>query len=256
MTIPSRPEKPVTTVETALEILEFVKRCQGATLTEITDSTEFAKSTVLRHLVTLEYSGLLARKGDEYRLGLRFLDYGIHVRDTNALYQVGRERANQLAEETDGKVWLTAVQHGQSVHLHEATGSYQLSTDVRVGQRRYLHQFATGKAILASLSDSEVEEVLTHHGLPARTRHTITNRDDLFDELKEIRERGYAFNREESTKGLHAVGASISGPDDKPIGGLSVSGPANTMRGEYFEQELPEILLGATNQIEVNLRYS
>ena len=197
----------------------------------------------------------MIREDNEYRLGLRFLDYEIHVRNMNPLYQVGRERTDQLAEETEGKVWLIAVQHGQSIHLHQATGPHQLSTDARAGQRRHLHYLAAGKAILASFADREVEEIIDCYGLPAQANHTLTDRKELFNELEEIREREYAFNREESVEGLHAVGAPIHGPDGKPIGGLSVSGPANTMTGEYFEQELPEMLLGATNQIEINLRY-
>lgn len=255
MTLPQTPDRPVQTVETALEIFEFIKTADRATLTEIADHVGFAKSTILRHLSTLENNGFVVRNGDTYQLGLRFLDYGIHVRTFSDLYQVGRERADQLAEETGGKVWLIAMETGKSIHLHRASSTHTITTDARVGQRRRLHQLAAGKAMLASLSDSEITEIISRYGLPKQTEYTITEQELLFEELDAVRKRGYAYNREESVEGLHSIGAAVHDATGNPIGGLSVSGPASRMQGEYFEDELPDLLLAATNEIEINLRY-
>jgi DNA-binding IclR family transcriptional regulator len=255
MKLPETPDRPVQTVETALEIFEFIKTTDQATLTEIAEHVGLAKSTVLRHLLTLEHNGFVIRDGDEYQLGLRFLDYGIHVRTFSELYQVGRERADQLANETGGKVWLIGMENGRSIHLHRASGTHPITTDARVGQRRHLHQLAAGKAMLASLSDSAIGEIVSQYGLPKHTTNTITEQEELFEELKAVRKRGYAYNREESIEGLNSIGAAIHNANDEPIGGLSVSGPASRMQGDYFEQELPDLLLAATNEIEINLRY-
>lgn len=255
MTLPQTPDRPVQTVETALEIFEYIKTTGQATLTEIADHAGLAKSTILRHLQTLENNGFVVRNGDTYQLGLRFLDYGVHVRTFSDLYQVGRERADQLAEETGGKVWLIAMETGQSIHLHRASSTHTIMTDARVGQRRRLHQLAAGKAMLASLSDTEIAEIISRYGLPEQTKNTITEQEKLFKELKAVRKRGYAYNREESVEGLNSIGAAIHNANGQPIGGLSVSGPASRMQGDYFEDELPDLLLAATNEIEINLRY-
>lgn len=255
MKLPETPDRPVQTVETALELFEVIKTTDQATLTEIANHVGLAKSTILRHLLTLENNGFVIRDGNEYQLGLRFLDYGIHVRTFSELYQVGRERAEQLADETGGKVWLLAMENGQSIHLHKASSTHPLTTDARVGQRRRLHQLAAGKAMLASLSDSDIVEIIARFGLPEQTTNTITEQEELFEELKAVRKRGYAYNREESIEGLNSIGAAIHDANGTPIGGLSVSGPASRMQGDYFEQELPDLLLAATNEIEINLRY-
>jgi DNA-binding IclR family transcriptional regulator len=40
------------------------------------------------------------------------------------------------------------------------------------------------------------------------------------------------------------------------MGALSVSGPAHRMKGEWFESEIPDLLLGSTNELELNLEYA
>ncbi|SDR07080.1 hypothetical protein SAMN05216278_3461 [Halopelagius longus] len=39
-------------------------------------------------------------------------------------------------------------------------------------------------------------------------------------------------------------------------GGMSVSGPSHRLKGEWFEEELPDFLLGAANELELNIEYS
>ncbi|MFB6187002.1 MAG: IclR family transcriptional regulator C-terminal domain-containing protein, partial [Halobacteriaceae archaeon] len=66
-----------------------------------------------------------------------------------------------------------------------------------IGARRLPHANAAGKAILAHLPEDVVHDILDRTGLPEHTKHTITSRKELFDELDSIRERGYAVNRGE-----------------------------------------------------------
>lgn len=256
MNVPTRPNRPVATVETVFDIFEFIRNTGHATLREIADELEMSKSTAHRHLRTLEYHGFVSRVEGRFKLGFAFLDYGVYVREESRLFQAGQETIDQLAEDTDGKVWLVGLENGKTVHLYSATGSRNLPTNARVGQRNLLHLSAVGKPILASLPDEKVKDILEIYGLPPLTENTITDEEELFRELESIRERGYAFNREESVIGLKAVGAAVQDSNGDPIGAVSISGSANRMKGDFFEEELPQELLAAVNEIELNLRYS
>lgn len=248
--------RPVETVETAFDILALLKRTDGAGITELADELDLAKSTVHRHVKTLESRGLLVREDNGYRVGTWFLDYGIHVRNRHRLYDVVRPKVEDLAAATDEKVWCVIEEHGVGVHIYGARGRNSVRTHARIGKRTPLHQFAAGKAILAHLPSSRIEEIIDDHGLPERTPETITDREALRDSLEEIRERGYAFNREESVRGVNAVGAPIRDESGVAIGAISVAGPANRLQGEFLTDELPDLLLGATNEVEVNLAHS
>ncbi|MFC4437231.1 MULTISPECIES: IclR family transcriptional regulator [Natrialbaceae] len=248
--------RPVETVDTAFEIVDVLKRRDGAGITEIADELGLAKSTVHRHVKTLEARGLLLQEGNSYRISTWFLDYGIHVRNRHPLFDVVKPKVDELAAETDEKVWCVIEEHGMGVHIYGAEGRHSVKTHARIGKRTPLHQFAAGKAILAHLPDERVDEVVAEHGLAAKTSQTITDRDELNEQLEEIRERGYAFNREESVRGVHAVGAPIRNQSGTAIGAISVAGPANRLRETALAEELPTLLLGATNEVEINLAHS
>ncbi|SDQ21562.1 IclR family transcriptional regulator [Natronobacterium texcoconense] len=247
--------RPVETVETAFDVVDTLKREGNAGVSELADELGLAKSTVHRHVKTLESRGLLVQEDGGYRISTWFLDYGVYARNRHPLFDVAKPKVDELADETDEKVWCVVEEHGMGVHIYGAEGRHSVKTHARIGKRTPLHQFAAGKAIMAHLPDERVETILERHGLPGQTAETITDRAALFDRLESIRDRGYAFNREESVVGVHAVGAPITDEDGASIGALSIAGPANRLRGDLMADELPDLLLGATNEIEINLAH-
>ncbi|WP_049921284.1 IclR family transcriptional regulator [Halopiger djelfimassiliensis] len=248
--------RPVETVDTAFDIIDALKRNGGAGITTLADELGLAKSTVHRHVKTLESRGLLVQESGIYRISSWVLDYGGYVRNRHRLYDVAGPKVDELAAETDEKVWCVIEEHGVGVHIYGAEGRHSIKTHARLGQRTPLHQFAAGKAILAHLPPDRVEAILEEYGLAARTDRTITDRDTLFEQLETIRERGYALNRGESVAGVHAVGAPIRDESGDAIGAISVAGPANRLRGELLTDELPDLLLGGANEVEINLAHT
>ncbi|WP_197409784.1 IclR family transcriptional regulator, partial [Haloferax profundi] len=114
---------------------------------------------------------------------------------------------------------------------------------------------ASGKAILAFLPEERVLEIIDERGLEPRTENTITEREELFEELSQIRDQGYANAIEESVKGMRAVAAPIM-LEDSVAGSISLAGPANRFVGERFEDEVPKLIKGVANEIELKLTYS
>lgn len=256
MSLPATAERPVETVERAFEIVDFLGEHESASIGEITAHLDCAKSTAHRHLRTLESHSFLVESDGEYRLGLRFLDFGAMARDRVPLYHEAKPRVDELADVTEEKIWCAVEEHGRSVHVYGAQGKHSVRTYARVGQQNYLHAHAAGKAILANLPDDRIEAVLDRYGLPARTPHTITDRDTLYAEIEEIRDRGYALNLEESVEGLHAIGAPILDEDGVALGAISISGPANRLEGDRLHEDLPTLLLGTVNEITINLAHA
>lgn len=98
--------------------------------------------------------------------------------------------------------------------------------DLYIGQRVYLHTLALGKAILAHLPRERVEEIIEEHGLLRETDLTITDRDELYDELEESRSRGIAFGPDERLQGLHGIATPIKNINGDVLGSISVAGPS------------------------------
>lgn len=92
--------------------------------------------------------------------------------------------------------------------------------------------------------------------MESTTENTITDPNELFTELEEIRQRGYAFDREERLDGLRCVAVPVKLTDEHVLGAISISGPKRRMRGDRFEKEIPELVLDAANVIEINMKHS
>jgi DNA-binding IclR family transcriptional regulator len=244
----------VSSAETLFDILEYISKAEGQTLSQISEKLDYAKSTVHRHLTTLEQRGYVVKSGGYY-VSLRFLELGQQARTRHHAYPLAREKVDELAAETDERAQFIVEEHGKAVYIHRTFGQHAVRTDPGIGKRIPLHATSAGKAILASMPEEIRSRIIEQATFTEITSETITNPNKLNKELTRISERGYAFNRQENIKGLHAVGVPVTGPDGAIIGALSVSGPSHRLTDEWFEDDLPTLLLGAANELELNIAY-
>jgi DNA-binding IclR family transcriptional regulator len=251
----TRPSRLKTT-ETSLEVVGALYELDGGRIEEIANHLDAAPSTVHRHLTTLQAHDYVTKEGDVYRLGLQFLTIGGYIQHKKEGYQLTKDKVQQLALTTGERVQFITEEHGQRVYIHTAVGEHAVQTDAHIGKRGPLHCSAAGKAILAALPETRVEEIIDERGLPEVTPNTITDRETLFEELDAIDRRGVAFNKEESIMGLNAVGAAIQRSNNEVLGAISISGPAQRFKDDKLEEEIPDLLLGAINEIELNLEYA
>lgn len=252
----NRKEDGVKAVGTTADIVAYLHDSGGGTLDEIADTVGVGTSTAHRHLVTLRDRGYVVTDGSEYRLSLKFLTHGGKVRDRVPARDLIQQKVRQLSEETGERAQFVVEEHGERVYVFTHTGPNAVKTDATIGKRGPLHTTASGKAILANLAPERLDGVLGAEPFERMTPNTIVDRESLDAELETIREQGYAFNEQESTDGLRAVGVPIDREDGTVLGAISLSGPANRLTGEYFRDELPDLLLGTVNEIELNIKYS
>jgi DNA-binding IclR family transcriptional regulator len=238
--------------KTSFKIISEIQRRDNPTLTEISDALESPKSTVYYHLNTLEELGYIEKKGEKFTLTLRFLRLGDSARKHLPVYTVGKEEVEKLAEETNTNGYLMVEQNNVGVIAY-----LQKENDIHlgdsVGQPVHLASTAMGKVFLAHLPDDRVSEIIDQHGLPQVTDHSITDEQELFDELEAIRSRGYATNKSEQVEGLNAVGAPILGSDDAVHGSISISAPKQHLSEDAIEETYVEQVLSAANIIELKL---
>ncbi|WP_323173356.1 IclR family transcriptional regulator [Natrialba sp. PRR66] len=246
----------VKTTETAFQMIELLMEENGMGLSELARELDLAKSTVHRHLSTLTDLEYVTREDDVYRTGLRFLEIGEQTRTRSDAYQLAEEKVADLAAETEERSQFIVEEYGEGVYIFRETGERAVHTDSEIGKRIPIHATAAGKAILASLSDERINEIIDQRGLPALTEQTMTDEETLWAELAEIRDRGYSINDQENTSGLRAIGVPVQYENGEPLGALSVSGPTHRFQGTLFDETLPNLLLGTANELELNIKYS
>lgn len=247
--------KPLKTLQTSKRVLDTVQELDGAGVTDVAERLDLATSTAHGYLSTLEGIDFLYKQGGVYHIGLEFLNKGGYARERKKAYGVVRQKVVEVAEETGERSQFKVEEHGQAIYLYTHTGSHAVHMDARAGKKSHLHASAAGKAILAELPASRQQAVVDQKGLPALTDRTLTDETALAEELQTVRDRGFAINKQESIDGLNAVGVPIMEPNGDVLGAISVSGPANRLKGEKLEEEIPSLLLGVVNEIELNIPY-
>lgn len=256
---PGPPETSADTIQSlehSFAIVTALQERDGARVTELADATGLSKSSVYKHLTTLYRHDFVTKVGDEYRLGLRFLDVGSYVRGQVEGARLIKTKLREIAEETEETAQFTVAEHGRAVVLFRETGRRGVLTKGRVGKRFFVHQTAAGKAILSTLPDDRIHALVDRNGLPAATDATITDRDELLEAIDGVRERGFSYNRAESTEGLHAVGVPLMAPDGGVLGAFAVAGPTHRMKDERLTGEIPDLVRSVVNELELNLTHA
>jgi DNA-binding IclR family transcriptional regulator len=115
--------------------------------------------------------------------------------------------------------------------------AYRLGTSITVGSRMPLHASASGKCLLAGLSEAEIAEIYPDEELPFQSTNTIGDRTALFAEMREVRARGYAFNTDEFLDGVSALAVPVR-LGDKVVASLSIAGPTTRFRASDWVEDL------------------
>lgn len=245
----------VKAVQTVFALIKALKREDSVGVTALADELGLAKSSTHKHLKTLEQLGYVVRNGDEYELSLKFLTLGGFVRDNDRICRAASAHVERLAVETERLATFLVREGDFGVFTHICNDTYGITDENPLGQQCLLHQNAGGKAILASLDDEEVRGIVDRQGLPSATGNTITDSTTLFEEIDQIRERGFAISVQERVRGVDAIGASVRDPESDTYGAITVTAPGDQMTAETLEEAYSDIVIEAANELELQARF-
>lgn len=241
-------DAPIQATANSLTILEAVNEMDGARLTEIADRTEFAESTVYNHLKTLERRGYLIRRHGVYYLGLKFFHVGMCAVDRVGFLDEVKQVARDLAGSVHEEVSFNIAEFGRLITLDHAV-PHTDDTGFQVGQYFYLHNTGSGKAILAAKPREYVERVVENWGLPEETERTITDSEELFEDLERTRDRGYAICDQEWVEGYRSLGRVVTDQKGRIVGAMSIGGPTYRMNMEQINDGLADQLIDTTEEL-------
>lgn len=233
-------------IDRAAEILRALSgERNGLSLSEIAARVHLPRSTIHRIVVALEVHRLVtaASPAGRYRLGPELIRLAGTAH--GELRAEIRPMLDMLSAQVNETVDLAVMTRDEVTFIDQVAAPRRLRAVSAVGVSFPAYCTANGKALLAALPDAYVRKML-----PARlkpfTERTITRRDALLAELAEVRENGYAVDREEHTLGISAVGAAVH----DPFGAVAaVTIPLPTQRFTGRQAELADALLSTTQRI-------
>lgn len=242
----------VQSVERTFDIIEALSQePKGISLTKLSAVTGLSKSTVHRLLSSLIIMGYAAKDEEtgKYYLTVKLFELGGRIVRRFDMLAEARPFLEKLSNMTGEAVHMVVRDGNDIVYIFkEDSGDNSVRMSSRVGLRSPMYCTAVGKAILAHLSEAEVEDIWNTSNITRHTHNTITEIDQLKRQLDIIRSLGYAVDDEENELGVRCVGASILDFSGKVAGAFSVSVPIGRMDDSRL-QAIADLVLKTREKI-------
>lgn len=215
-------QRPQTASQKTLAVLEAA--LLNSRFTDIVDAAQLPKSTVHRILAMLIGAGFITGDAERgFRAGRRFTHLAGRTLSELDVVALAQPIIEDLVADTQCTVHLAeaGAETVDFVFGAESLRPYRVRS--RVGASAPLHTTGVGKAVLAQHDIADVREYAEHTGLPASTDATLTEVDDLIEDLSRTSKRGYALDLGEHEVGTVCVSAPIFNHRGEPVYGLSIS---------------------------------
>lgn len=233
-------------VERALDVLMcFTNQTPELTMTQISGLIGINKSTVHRLLATLEGKRFVERDAvtGVYKPGIRLLQMAFLTMENNDLRRLAAPFLHNLCDQFRENVNLSILDGADVVYVDAIESSQRVKLAAAPGQRLPAFCTASGKAILAFLPEENIKHIL-ERGMPGYTQNTLTSPELFFENIRQVRELGFAISIQEFEDGINAIAAPIC---NQPIASISIAGPAYRLTRERMLEIGPDLLVTAKN---------
>ena len=208
----------------------------GLSNKEISEALNIPQSTCYRILSNLrKYDFVYQRKTDmRYFLGF------VHLRFAQSLLEVSDEASvclqylDDLHNETQSTVFYAKFSGNYCVAM-EIRGSVNTRIAVGQGEVMPLHCSAAGKAVLAFVPKREREKIYNSFQFQRYTDVTISDIDQLEQDLIKIYQTGISYNHGEFHDGINALATPIFDRRGRISGSIAMVGTAAYLSDEKMK---------------------
>lgn len=224
----TQPQPYGTVLIKADKILNFLAVSDAPQpLHTIAKATEMTNPTVLKILGTLEMIGYVEKNEADktYGLGSGLVRYANKYLANLDISKLAYPYLKELHEKLDETVHLSIREGDEILYVNKLESMRPIVvTTSRIGFSKPMYSSAMGKAMLAELTEADVDAYLSRVELKAFTPNTLVTASALKEELAEIRKRGFAFDNSEEQIEVFCMGTTLS-LNGKNYGAFSVSMP-------------------------------
>ncbi|WP_279480412.1 IclR family transcriptional regulator [Aureimonas sp. SK2] len=251
------PASGAQAVDRALALLSLVGREaeRGIALSEIVEASGLNKPTARRLLVALMRSRLVEQSETTRRYYLSDEVYvlGVLASSRYSLLDVAMESLRTLAQASGDTSFLSMRRDAHAVCLHREEGAYPVRSHVL--QARDQHPLGVGAgslALLSSLPDAEIAEILQRNAPILAERYPGCSPDELREGVRRTRQDGYAFNPGLVVASSWGIGQAVMFPDGRVAGALSIAAIDSRLQPDR-RAELASLLRAETAKVEAKL---
>jgi DNA-binding IclR family transcriptional regulator len=233
-------------VQKAFALLHSFRSPQEwVTSAELSRRAGLSEASAHRLIRTLEEIGAVVRdRRGCYRPGMILAMLSRDVAIGDLVRATSEDILSDLAIRMKAVVHVGVLQGGMVTYAGKFGESPRTPVPSRVGAQQEAYCSALGKVLLAGLPGPAFEDFLYDGDLVALTPQTITSVGSLKDEIRQVRERGYAVDNREVCQTICCVGTPIRDPMGNTVAAISLADSADNM-GSAWEEDAAGHLLAA-----------
>jgi IclR family transcriptional regulator, acetate operon repressor len=248
---PVSPDEPylIRSVQRVCDILDVLQDSpEAVSLGDVARSTRLPRSTAFRYLATLRYRRYVERdpNSEDYRLGAAFLPF--RSRHLELFAKRAVPYLQRLRDRLQETINLGVLSGHRVTYLEILESPRSMRLAARRGDRDHVHSTALGKAIAAHLPQDQVLAILAAEGMPKLTPRTITDPNAYLEELRAVRERGYALDDRENEEEGRCLGVPILGYSLPAA--ISLSAPQSRLAIDHVDNVATELISGAQHFVD------
>jgi DNA-binding IclR family transcriptional regulator len=217
----------------------------GLSLGEIAKRISLPRSTVQRIVAALGRERLLMSASLQARVKLGPALVALGAAADAGTERIARPIMQALSDLADETVDLSILKADSAVFVEQIQGTQRLAAVSAVGKAFPLHCTANGKALLALLAPERRASLLMGR-LKRYTKATNTDRSALEAEIEDVAKTGLAYDMEEHSIGICAIGAAFR---DSLGREFSLSIPVPAARFADKRQQLSKALLRSRTEL-------
>jgi len=240
------------TFEKGLLVLSLFDRDHPRwSLVDISQTLNINKTSVYRFVNTLVQLGFLKKNPHTklLKLGHKSLMLGHNILNGFDVLQITKSLMDQIYKEHRITIDSALLDDFTLLALYRREAPNTIFFRQPFNNKD-LHARAMGKAVLAKLSETELDQFLETVALKRYTPNTLVTFKELSADLEETRKRGYALNNEEYIEGLISIGTTlINFQTNTVVGAISFDFPTSEQSLSLMEQDYAGILHRLSHQM-------
>lgn len=226
----------------SFDIIEALCK-EPKTATELSRELGLNQTTLHRFLVTLIEIGIIEKLDDnKIRMSYKFIDLGKMAENHYDIVGDSRPFLEALAKKTGESVLISTFNNFSVSYLSKVESSQTVRIVLGPGDRVPSYTVASGKLFLANLEETLLKKYLAKVSLEKKTDNTITEKENLLNELVLIKEQGYAIDDQEYLIGLKGIAAPIYNSTGNVVAALSVAGVALRLDPDKTQSMIAHLL--------------
>lgn len=224
-------------------------------LSKLSNKLNINISTVHRLINTLLELGYVDKNEEGlYMLGHKSYKIAETISQSFSLKNIAHPFLQEIASKCNETTNLVVLENQQVMYIDQVESTNMVRMFASPGSIGPAYCTGSGKALLAYVSDQELESYFKNNKMVPYTDYTITEPEKLKKELKKIREQKYSLDLEELEKGVRCVAVPVLDRNNSALAAISVSGPKSRVTMDYLNNTLLPLVREKASELENIIR--